>query len=71
MFDKDRMKFKVANISHYGDVLAIPFFALLVIYFATIEHKTIMEFVLLLFSICGFFLDIVYTIQFLSPGQKT
>lgn len=52
--------------SHYGDILAIPFFALLVIYFYNIEHKTIIEYVLLLFSISGFILDILYTYIFLS-----
>lgn len=51
--------------SHYGDILAIPFFALLVIYFYNIENKTIIEYVLLLFSISGFILDILYTYIFI------
>ena len=29
----------VKNFSHYGDILAIPFFALLVIYFYNIEEN--------------------------------
>ena len=56
----------VKNFSHYGDILAIPFFALLVIYFYNIEEKSIIEYVLLFFSISGFILDILYTYIFLS-----
>ena len=56
----------IKNCSHYGDILAIPFFALLVIYFYTIENKSTIEYVLLLFSISGFILDILYTYIFLS-----
>jgi len=56
----------IKNFSHYGDILAIPFFALLVIYFYSIEDKSLIEYILLLFSICGFILDIVYTYIFLS-----
>jgi hypothetical protein len=54
------------NFSHYGDILAIPFFGLLIFYFFTIENKNLIEWILLLFSICGFLLDILYTIIFLS-----
>lgn len=56
----------IKNFSHYGDILAIPFFALLVIYFYKIENKNTIEYVLLLFSISGFILDILYTYIFLS-----
>jgi hypothetical protein len=56
----------ITNFSHYGDILAIPFFALLVIYFYNIKHKSIIEYVLLCFSISGFILDILYTYIFLS-----
>ena len=55
----------IKNCSHYGDILAIPFFALLIIYFYNIEHKSIIEYVLLFFSISGFILDILYTYIFL------
>lgn len=54
----------IRNLSHYGDILAIPFFALLGIYFYNIEHKSIIEYILLLFSISGFLLDILYTYIF-------
>ena len=56
----------IKNLSHYGDMLAIPFFALLIFYFYNIEHKSIIEYILLFFSISGFILDILYTFIFLS-----
>jgi len=55
---------KLKNISHYGDILAIPFFALLIFYFYRIEKKSVLEMVLYLFSIAGFILDIFYTCLF-------
>ena len=55
----------IKNVSHYGDILEIPFFALLVIYFYNIKNKYIMEYVLLCFSITGFVLNILYTYIFL------
>ena len=58
----------IKNSSHYGDILAIPFFALLIMYFYKIEQKSTIEYVLLFFSICGFILDIVYTYIFLSKS---
>ena len=58
------------NLSHYGDILAIPFFALLIVYFDNIEHKSTIEYVLLFFSISGFVLDILYTFIFLSRSSN-
>ena len=60
----------IKNCSHYGDILAIPFFALLVIYFYNIEHKSTIENVLLYFSIAGFVLDILFTYIFLSDFKS-
>ena len=56
----------IKNCSHYGDILAIPFFGLLVIYFYNIQDKSIIEYLLLCFSISGFVLDILYTYIFFS-----
>ena len=53
------------DLSNYGDILAIPFFALLVIYFYNIKNKSTLEYILFYFSIAGFVLDILYTIMFL------
>ena len=55
----------INNLCHYGDILAIPFFGLLIIYFYKIKNKTTLEYILLLFSISGFVLDILYTYIFL------
>lgn len=57
------------NLSHYGDILAIPFFALMVMYFLKIKNKTKLEYILLLFSISGFILDILYTFLFISKSN--
>ena len=56
------------DLSHYGDVLAIPFFALMAWYFYQIPMKTLFEWVLFLFSISGCILDILFTYRYL--GKK-
>ena len=56
----------IKNSSHYGDILAIPFFALMIIYFYKITNKSVIEYVLLLFSISGFVFDIFFSYLFLS-----
>ena len=61
----------IKTSSHYGDILAIPFFLLLVIYFYNIEHKSVIEYVLLFFSICGLIMDTLFTFIFLSNYYKT
>jgi hypothetical protein len=57
------------NLSHYGDILAIPFFGLLVLYFYGIDNKTPMEYMLLVFSATGFVLDIFYTYLFYNKTK--
>ena len=52
------------SISNIGDILAIPFFGLLVFYFYNIKNKTKLEYLLYLFSISGFILDIIFTYLF-------
>lgn len=54
------------HISHIGDILAIPLFGLLVIYFYRIKNKTIMEYILFLFSISGFVLDSIFTYNYIT-----
>lgn len=53
-------------LSHIGDILAIPFFYLLVIYFYKKKKRTLIENLLYLFSINGFILDTLFTIDFLK-----
>lgn len=64
------MKNFIKNVSHYGDILAIPFFALLTLYFYNIEDKTPTEYVLLFFAVCGFLLDILYTYIFFVYSRE-
>ena len=59
----------INDISHYGDVLAIPFFGLLIFYFYKIEERNLIENILLFFSISGFVLDILYTIMFFNRSK--
>lgn len=54
------------NISHYGDILAIPFFLLLIIYFFIKKDKTILEYILLTFAFIGLIADIFFTYQFFN-----
>lgn len=51
----------MVKLVHYGDLAAIPFFALLVYYFLKKKNKTIIEYILLLFSISGLLFDIYFT----------
>lgn len=59
----------IKNVSHYGDILAIPLFGLLTIYFYNIEHKSSLEYLLFYFSIAGFVLDILYTYIFFTKNN--
>jgi hypothetical protein len=61
----------VNSISHFGDIFAIPLFALMIFYFNHIEHKTQIEYVLYFFSICGFILDIIFTYLYYNPMSPT
>lgn len=58
------------NMSHYGDILAIPFFLLLVIYFYNIPNKSLFEYILFMFAIAGFVLDIIYTYLFFRKNKS-
>ena len=61
----------ISNISNIGDILAIPFFALLCLYFYRIDNKTPMEYILFLFSITGFVLDTLFTYFYLFRNKST
>jgi hypothetical protein len=60
------MKINLKNLNHYGDILAIPFFFLLTVYFYNIEKKTVLENLLFLFSLSGFVLDILFTVIYIK-----
>lgn len=60
------MKSPPHYLSNYGDVLAIPLFALLTFYFYGIENKSYLEYLLYAFAISGFILDSAFTYTFFS-----
>ena len=64
------MRIDTNNLSHYGDILAIPFFILLSVYFYNIEHKSPIEYVLFMFAISGFILDSLYTFLYLTQRKQ-
>jgi len=45
-------------IQDYADLLAVPFFGLLIFYFITKKNRNIMENILLLFACIGFLFDL-------------
>lgn len=56
---------KLQNLANYGDILAIPFFMLLVRYFYNIKNRTFIENLLLLFSVTALLADILFTCIFI------
>ena len=52
------------DLSHIGDILAIPFFLWLSLYFYEIENKTYTEYALMIFVISGFILDALFTFMY-------
>jgi len=56
---------KNVDLSHIGDIIAIPFFFLSTVYFYRKKNKNRVEYILLLFSISGLILDIYFTYIFL------
>ena len=66
MLSRKNLNEIMENLSSYGDILAIPFFLLLTIYFYNIEKRSVTENILLLFSIVGLVADILFTILFFT-----
>jgi len=53
------------NIIHIADIVAIPMFLVLVIYFVQKKNKTVFEIILLLMVSLGLVIDVCFTIYFL------
>ena len=49
------------SLTHIGDMVAVPFFLLLSIYFYYIENKTNLEYLLFVFSLSCFFIDVTFS----------
>ena len=58
------MKWK--TMSNYGDILAVPLFAILAVYFYNMENKSPLECVLFIFAVVGFVVDVTFTYIFFS-----
>ena len=65
MYNIMKYNYSINNLSNFGDILAIPFFALSAMYFYKIQDKSLIEYILFWFSISGLILDILYTYVFL------
>ncbi len=50
----------------FADALAIPFFLLAFLYFWRKKNKTVIEYLLLLFTGAGFVLDTLFTLYFFN-----
>ena len=57
-------------IENFGDMLAIPFFAWLSIYFHRVPNKTSEQNILYFFSVCGFVADSFFTFLFIQKFRK-
>ena len=61
---------KIDNINHYGDIMAIPFFAIATLYLYSIDSRSPIENILLFFCISGFVLDLFFTSVFLKSRSR-
>ena len=57
---------QIIRLSHYADIIAIPFWIIAVYYFCSIERRNTIEDLLLFFTVCGLILDTIFTISFLT-----
>lgn len=53
------------NIIHYADILAIPFFILLIVYISDTQKKPIIKNIIQCFAIIGLCCDVLFSIYFL------
>lgn len=58
--------YNIKNLNNLGDIIAIPFFFLLTIYFYNIPEKSNFEYILFLFSLSGLIADIYFTYRFIK-----
>ncbi len=53
----------ISELTHIGDIFAVPFFALGIYYFYNIKNKNTIELFLLFFCIIGFIADSIFTLS--------
>ncbi len=56
----------INNLCNYGDIIAIPFFWLLIIYLYNKKNKNKLEYILFVFAIGGFISDILFSLHFVN-----
>ena len=56
----------IDDLTHYGDLIAIPMFFVLIIYFYNKKNKNKLEYILFVFAIGGFISDILFSLDFLN-----
>ena len=59
------MKF-TNKLAHYGDMLAIPFYFIVLFYFYQIENKTPLEMLIMAFIFMALLFDVAVTFIFLT-----
>lgn len=57
-------------LSHIGDIIAIPFFILLTMYFYKIEKKSPLEWTFFLFCIGALIADVFFTYDFFTKKHR-
>lgn len=60
----------IQNIDRIGDIIAIPFFAILSWYFIYKKNKNNLEIILMLFVIIAFYADIYFTYLFIHKNYQ-
>lgn len=58
------MNQKIIILTHYGDLFAMPFFAMFIYYFHNKKNKTYFEHILYLFSVAGLLADFIFTVNY-------
>jgi hypothetical protein len=53
------------TIVRYGDILAVPFFLLLIYYLINKKTLSVIEITLLIFGCIGFLFDLIFSINYL------
>ena len=61
---------KLSKLAHYGDLLAIPFFIISVLYFYQIENKSLLEMGIMVFLLIALLFDTFCSILFLSTKKS-
>ena len=58
------------KLAHYGDLLAIPFFIISLLYFYQIENKSLLEMGIMVFLFIALLFDTFCSILFLSTKNS-